>query len=136
MKDQAKTKMDVDTSWLPAAVGLIQEADKPALALYCWAKRVEEKMKEVQAALRQRANSEFVQLRDTSSKMTRWPIEDFAVLTHNAAKGTWVYPGDLIEKQAALDEEFERFKRDHKSSYVEGSLNPDTSALFKVSILR
>lgn len=135
--EEIKFLKDVDTSWLVEAVEHLVADKKAALGLYVWVKRLQEKLDEILGVLKIPANAEFAQMRAASSQLTKWACEDFAVLTNNAARGSWSYPPDILAKQAELDDLITQFQSTHKKThFVEGQLDPAKAPLFKVSIMR
>lgn len=125
---------DVETGWLPAAVDSLVLGNLSPLATYCWAKRVEDKAKEIRSALVKRANQEFEEVVEASAQATKYPQCGFAVLQHFKPRGTWDLPADIIAEQEALGNKLTLFKRKHKDSYIEPTVNPDSSPLFRVHI--
>lgn len=121
---------------LKDAVAVIgTDEGKTALQKFCWLKRMEAAMKKMQAMLCKEANDDFEKLRVESAQLTRWPLEGFAVLTNNAAPGSWQVPEDFMLKQAELDNELAKFKAAHPENYTSGVLDPDLNVLFKVTIM-
>lgn len=128
---------DLATDWMPKAVADLLDPTVPSLQRFCTLKRISERLKQIEDAMRPAANAGFTDmLKDPANQnLSKWKVGDFALLTAATPPGTWVLSPELVALGADYDKQVAAFKAANKdTAFKPASPDPKRHMLFRVTV--